>query len=343
MFANPLVIFRCKKNEVAELSDEAYKEQRKKLGDMLLPFIAFLRLTNTILWVLLIGLYFNQVNGDFPKVKCHNGISYCSKDYLFHESCSISKDEFCEVHHQDTILILIFLSLSQWMVFFIKDRAANGEHYADCDDEYNDGVENPISSVFVYFGMFGFNHFYLFLLFILEAIALPFGTKEGHIAFVVMDPHYLEYSVSAFLSVLGFGIFLTLCQIMFLNDDTSSANACAWKFCVLMFFAFPYALMVIELLIHATVVTIWNIVDNYNFYGASMFFLSLKNDYLLYRSVRTFFSALTLLESFCTWILFRVDNHKRYWDKSDKCAVHAAICCLDCPSLIPAPDADQVE
>ncbi len=48
--------------------NNAFKEQRTTLF-----LIGLLRLTNSILWSLLIYLYYRQVNSEFPEISCDDG------------------------------------------------------------------------------------------------------------------------------------------------------------------------------------------------------------------------------------------------------------------------------
>lgn len=220
-------------------------------------------------------------------------------------------------------------------------------------DPSHDGVESPISLTFSYLGPL--TPFYLFLLFTLEAIVLPFGTKQGEIAFVQFDTHSFEYTIIIFLSILAWGVLLTFYQSIVEIED-----GCGWRVVIIMFFAIPYVLSLLSVIIHSAVVVIWNLSDSYQFYTTNLFFLSLNGEFLLYKSVRTFFSTFSLLEAVLAWVCIKLDQGERVWwewseghgeFERERISISSSdcsclLCCaiwLDWPTLIPTPDADQIE
>ena len=348
LYSNPFKSISC----LCEKPSNKHKKEREILSKQIFVLIGSLRFLNLFLWILLIFLYYKQINKQFHKVFClNNSISYCSNYFLLNSYCE-RIDEMCEISNSFlTLSILIFLSLSQIMVFFIKDRAANGTTVQS--DPSHDGVESPISLTFSYLGPL--TSFYLFLLFALEAIVLPFGTKQLEIAFVQFKTHNLEYTILIFLSILAWGILLTFYQSIIEIED-----GCGWRVVTILFFAIPYILSLLVIIVHIAVVIIWNIIDSHQFYTSNLFFFSLHGEFLLYKSIRTFFSIFSLLEAVLTWICIRLDQGERVWwewseghgefererisiSRSDCTCL---LCCsiwLDWPTLIPTPDADQIE
>lgn len=124
LYSNPFTSISCLCGKVSS----KHKQQRELLAQKLFITIGILRIINTISWILLIYLYFKQINKQFQQVKCeNNNIKYCSNDYILNSSCNKVENEFCEVNKSYiTIPVIVFLSISQIMVFFMKDRASNG-------------------------------------------------------------------------------------------------------------------------------------------------------------------------------------------------------------------------
>jgi hypothetical protein len=331
LYANPFtsISFLCGRPPAK------YFEERQRITRTIFPFVGILRFTNTILWILLIYYYFHQINQQFYHVSCDHNIHYCSKDYYYDHTCHIDDTHPCTISQSYvTVSILIFLSLSQCMVFFIKDRGVNG---TPVDDDY---VESPYTKSFSYLGPF--TPMYLLLLFSLEAISLPFGTKEGEIAFVKMDTYSLEYTVIIFLSLLTWGIILTIYQSFY-------EFLSGWDFVTFFLFAVPYTLALLALILHCGVVVVLNFIDHHRFYTANIFFFSLQGEFILYKSLRTMFSSLSIFETVLTWLCIRIDNGDRSWwrwkngERIREDNLSLRLCCatlLDWPTLIPTPDDD---
>ena len=130
---------------------------------------------------------------------------------------------------------------------------------------------------------------YLLLIFGMEAFALPFSTKEGHIAFTLLDQHGLWITVYVLLAIVAgalvYGAWLRYCI-----DDRPYDEFLEDMWIGLVMVA------VFAAGVHLLVGGVWHIVDRWHFIDETLFFVAFKKDLLLYRVLRTAFSTLTVLE-----------------------------------------------
>ena len=92
---------------------EEQQEPVKKWFLVWLNALSCVRVVNLGLWLSLIGMYFSQVDGEFPQWSCSLSDSfYCSRELGAIESdCSLT-GRMCSVDQGQSIPVFVFLSLS---------------------------------------------------------------------------------------------------------------------------------------------------------------------------------------------------------------------------------------
>jgi hypothetical protein len=188
--------------------------------------------------------------------------------------------------------VLLLLTVMQfWQLFlklFSKDklvRAIRGEDVLE-------GIAVGVSG-----------YSFVLLLFGLEAFALPFGTKQGEIAFAVMNMRGLNITCIIAATLFGIGLpVILICghsKLKLISFDTENKLNIA---------CFASLLAVV---VHLFVSGIWYMVENWSFVDSTLFFVAWEKDMLAYRVVRSWFSALTVLENVLS---FGLVNAIRRWN-----------------------------
>jgi hypothetical protein len=231
--------------------------------------LAVLRHVNMALWCALIGVYFAEVDGSFTRVTCaDDGLTYCSNMYLLCPDCAIAAER-CTADLFATVSVLVLMTVMQLANFLVRFI---GRHGAD--------RRAPLVQVSAFL--------LLLLLFALEAFALPFGTKEGHIAFAQLDPRGLN--ITAIVATASLFITLPLLK-------NGQGWACLGFGCVGL-------ALLLAVVLHVAVSTIGFMVDRWAFVDATLFFVAWEKEQLAYRVLRSWFSALVVLENVLTFGFF---------------------------------------
>lgn len=136
-------------------------------------------------------MYFSDVDGEFAKVEC-DSVSYCSNLFVLNPSCQVGSNGNCTVVDFPTIPVLIYLTFAQTLSFFLKYYTVAEAGLASLDSKGQKRAPTAVRAVTLA---------YTFVVFVLQAFALPFGTKEGVIAFSPMRDTGLQVTaIVAFFS-----------------------------------------------------------------------------------------------------------------------------------------------
>jgi hypothetical protein len=255
--------------------------------------VALCRAVNILLWAMLILLYFSQVDGVFPAFSCADGTAYCSRLFRFRDDCAPS-GQACAVSLPDTVPVLVLLTLMQFMQFYVRAfakqvlrQAVRGRKGGGDDFDLGLTVLAALAAICAYA--------FLLLLFGLEAFALPFGTKQGEIAFAIMDMRGLGYTCAVAAVLVGF----VYPSAMYTEVYARWVSVGSLGFIGL--------LSLLAVAVHLLVSGLWYTADNWPFVGSSLFFVAWESDTLAFRVVRSWFSALTILENILVFGLFNAN------------------------------------
>jgi hypothetical protein len=230
-------------------------------------------LASLVLWLALIALYFSEIDGAFARVQCGpkgDAIAYCSNEFVLATDCAPTGQN-CSVDRFVTVPVLIYLTLAQASRLVIKDISAMTRRYPNGARDWGDRV---VLLIFIA----AINSF-LVVVFVLEAFALPFGEKEGTVAFVLfrgdgLNITALVAAAAQVLLALGLGL------------------SCGAESAVLLWVLAGAALGV-----HSIVAAALHWAQNARFVSASLFFLGPERAFLPYRLLRTAYSVALLGES----------------------------------------------
>jgi hypothetical protein len=282
------------------VQDESIKNQYAWMMLQIVRGIAALRLINFSLWVSMVLSYFMSVDGNFTLYQCAvSGVSYCTHQYQYEDSCAPTSD-VCRVNWGESISILLALTFYQSVVFFMKLLAHDGtrEREGIESGEYGTTCRKVTSWVVTLV-----TTLLLFCFFLLEAFALPFGYKQGQIAFVY--PNLIGLYIDAIISLVNIMLFLLcLCTMRLCAEGQECPPGTN------IIFSIP-ALPLIFLSGHAIVVALAHLVSNWEFVNSSLFFMSFSQEFVFFKAIRTFFSTFTITEACLTY--FFLAFSKRAW------------------------------
>ena len=103
--------------------------------------------------------------------------------------CAFVHGDACRVDLDKTLPILAFLTLSQTLIFYTKVGVPRLVVWPLCARQRAQvtSVSNAMARELVFLLAFVAAESALVIIFLLEAFALPFGTKRGLVAFVQLD------------------------------------------------------------------------------------------------------------------------------------------------------------
>lgn len=233
-----------------------------------------------MLWFLLVLLYFVDIDGSFPEIVCPS-VRYCSRFYVLDQATCAPSGRQCRAPQPATALLLCFLCIAQCNIGAFRCLSHN---IYFCDRLAGDRLERNSASfrALACVGLSVANLPFLSL-FVLEAVAIPFGTKDGHVAFAYLEPHGLQWAALVAFVLFTLGIVAS----RLVRCDT---------LCVVLWIPCAIALFLV-LLTFGAAVFIWFASEHGEFVGASLFVLAWKQDYVLYKVVRTTFTVLSVAES----------------------------------------------
>ena len=260
--------------------------------------IAFMRIVMMVLWLSLIGLYFNQLNGSYSWVPCSTSAGYCAaQSVVFSDRCQLpAVPEGCTVDLLQTVPVLMFLTMFQLLWFIGRSSFAVVTTYTA-----QAFAKSGYIAAAVYFLASCALTLLCLCLFAMEAFVLPFDTQyQDRVAFAPFNSYGLH--ISALIAIAGVASTALLVPIW-------SRGRGAWKDTLFSWWWFLFGILApMAALLHLVVAALMYAAQHADFVSVSMWFpsASLTAAERSFSAVRVLFTLGSILDQLLLFVFFNL-------------------------------------